>query len=121
MRIGAGARLGRLPLIEWQPHCEAWLATLKWLGVTAPMVIANRDGAGTPVERQLAPMLANGLKSYVENIATDYYAASSPTSKDEVVVLTLPWPADVHDMYKSKDGGAPTGLRSRSMRYHRHC
>jgi hypothetical protein len=36
---------------------------LKRLGPIAAKVIANRDGAGTPVERQLAPMLANGVKS----------------------------------------------------------
>jgi hypothetical protein len=101
MRIGAGARLGRLPLIKWQPHSEAQLATLKWLGTTAALAIANRDGAGTPVERQLAPILANGLKSYGENIATGYYAASSPTLKDEVV-LALPWPPDVKDMRKKQ-------------------
>jgi hypothetical protein len=62
-------------IIEWQPRNAAQLATLKRLGVTAATVIANRDGAGTPMERQIAPMLANGLRWYVENIATDFYAA----------------------------------------------
>lgn len=62
-------------IIEWQPRNAAQLATLERLGVTAATVIANRDGAGTPMERQIAPMLANGLRWYVENIATDFYAA----------------------------------------------
>ncbi|HLJ05991.1 MAG TPA: hypothetical protein VKT26_06955, partial [Acetobacteraceae bacterium] len=62
-------------IIEWQHRDAAQLATLKQLGVTAATVIANRDGKGTPVEQQFTPMLANGLRWYVENIATDYYSA----------------------------------------------
>ena len=62
-------------IIEWQHRDAAQLATLKQLGVTAATVVANRDGTGTPVEQQIAPMLANGLRWYVENIATDYYSA----------------------------------------------
>ena len=82
--ILAGALLGAsvpahawddFQIIEWQHRDAAQLATLKQLGVTAATVIANRDGAGTPVEQQFAPMLATGLRWYVENIATDYYSA----------------------------------------------
>jgi hypothetical protein len=62
-------------IIEWQHRDAAQLATLKRLGVTAATVIANRDGTGTPVQQQFAPMLATGLRWYVENIATDYYSA----------------------------------------------
>ncbi len=62
-------------IIEWQHRDAAQLATLKRLGVTAATVIANRDGTGMPVQQQFAPMLANGLRWYVENIATDYYSA----------------------------------------------
>jgi hypothetical protein len=62
-------------IIEWQRRDAAQLATLKKLGITAATVIANRDGTGIPLQRQIAPMLANGLRWYVENIATDYYSA----------------------------------------------
>ena len=62
-------------IIEWQHRDATQLATLKRLGVTAATILANRDGSGTPVERQFVPMLANGLRWYVENIATDYYSA----------------------------------------------
>jgi Beta-galactosidase len=62
-------------IIEWQHRDAAQLATLKQLGFTAAAVIANRDGTGTPVQQQFAPMLANGLHWYVENIATDFYSA----------------------------------------------
>ncbi len=61
-------------IIEWQARDAAQLATLKRLGVTAGTVIANRDGSGTPIARQIAPLLANGMRWYVENIATDFYA-----------------------------------------------
>ena len=62
-------------IIEWQHRDAAQLATLKQLGVTAATVIANRDGAGPPVRQQFAPMLATGLRWYIENIATDFYSA----------------------------------------------
>jgi hypothetical protein len=62
-------------IIEWQPRNEAQLVTLKQLGVTAGTVIADRDGTGMPVQQQIAPILANGLRWYVENIATDFYSA----------------------------------------------
>ena len=73
----AGATADAWPdyqIIQWQARSEAQLAALKRIGVTAGVVIANRDGTGTPVERQTGPLLANGLRWYVENIATDFYA-----------------------------------------------
>ena len=62
-------------IIQWQSRNEPVYAALKRLGVTAAMVMANRDGTGTPVEKQFAPMQAAGLSWYVENIATDFYSA----------------------------------------------
>ncbi len=62
-------------IIHWQQRDAAQLRTLKRLGITAATVMANRDGAGTPVEQQFAPMLAAGVGWYVENIATDFYSA----------------------------------------------
>ena len=62
-------------IIEWQARNEAQLVTLKRLGITAATVIAKRDDSGTPAEQQYAPMLAAGLRWYIENIATDYYSA----------------------------------------------
>lgn len=61
-------------IIEWQPRDAAQLATLKRLGVTAATVISRRDGRPIP-SQQYAPMLATGLRWYVENIATDFYSA----------------------------------------------
>ncbi len=61
-------------IIEWQPRNPAQLATLKRIGVTAATVIADRDGTGTPLDQQTAPLRQAGLRWYVENIATDFYA-----------------------------------------------
>ena len=61
-------------IIEWQPRNQAQLATLKRIGVTAATVIADRDGTGTPLDVQTTPLRQAGLRWYVENIATDFYA-----------------------------------------------
>ena len=61
--------------IIWQPGTEARAAGLRALGFTAGQVIADRagtDAAGTA--QHIAPLLANDLRWYVENIATDFYA-----------------------------------------------
>ena len=79
----AGALLAAMPahawddyqIIQWQPRNEPVYAALKRLGVTAAMVMANRDGTGIPAEKQFAPMRAAGLSWYVENAATDFYSA----------------------------------------------
>ena len=82
--LAAGALLGGAApayawddyqIIQWQSRNEPVYAALKRLRITAAKVMANRDGTGTPVERQYAPMLAAGLSWYVENIATDFYSA----------------------------------------------
>jgi hypothetical protein len=62
------------PIIEWQPRNAAQLTTLKRIGVTAATVIADRDGTGTPLPVQTAPLQQAGLRWYVENIATDFYS-----------------------------------------------
>ena len=63
------------PIIEWQPRNPAQLATLKRIGVTAAAVIADRDGTGTPLSVQTAPLLQAGLGWYIENAATDFFSA----------------------------------------------
>jgi len=63
------------PVIEWQPRNPAQLATLKRIGVTAAGVIADRDGTGTPLTVQTAPLIKAGLGWYIENAATDFYSA----------------------------------------------
>lgn len=65
--------------VIWQPRNPAQLAALKRMGVTAGVAPASRDDAAPPppaaVEDQVAPFLRQDLRWYVENIATDFYAA----------------------------------------------
>ncbi len=49
-------------IIEWQTRNPAQLAALKSIGVTAAAVIPDRDGTGTPIEVQTAPLRQVGLR-----------------------------------------------------------
>jgi hypothetical protein len=62
-------------IIEWQPRNAAQWKTLYGLGVTAAAVVADRDGSGPPLNRQTAVLQDFGLRWYIENIATDFYAS----------------------------------------------
>ena len=63
-------------IMEWQPRNVQQLATLKKIGVTGGMVMINRD-AGTfdPASPVPAALRSQGMRYYLENIATDFYAA----------------------------------------------
>jgi hypothetical protein len=59
----------------WQPHSQAGYAALKRLGITAGMVETDhRDESRTYVANNVEPLLANDLRWYLENIATDFYS-----------------------------------------------
>lgn len=60
-------------IIEWQPRSAAVLARLKSIGVTAGMVFVGRNGP--PAREEYTPLLANKMRWYVENLATDFYSA----------------------------------------------
>src|ERR1019366_9813737 len=62
-------------IIEWQNRDLTQLTMLQRLGVSAAMVMADRDGTGTPLARQTPAPRAAGLRWYVENLATDLYAS----------------------------------------------
>ena len=71
----AQAGWDRFQIIEWQARDARQLAALRELGITAATVIADRgDGLGQPLEAQIAAPRAAGLRWYVENMATDFYA-----------------------------------------------
>lgn len=70
----AAARWDGYQIIEWQPRGAAALATLKRIGVTGGMIFARMDGHGPPDRAQCAPLSANGMRWYIENIATDFYS-----------------------------------------------
>jgi hypothetical protein len=59
-------------IIMWQQQSSAGYAALKRLGVTAGMVHPWELDSATA--EPLAPMLANDMRWYIENIATDFYS-----------------------------------------------
>jgi hypothetical protein len=73
--VPAHAAWDAFEIIEWQPRAPNRLEALRRLGVTAVAVIADRDGTGTPLDLQTAPPRQSGLRWYIENIATDFYAS----------------------------------------------
>ena len=63
-------------IIMWQAQTAARYAGLRQLGVTAGAVLASRAGSDpAQVAAAVAPLREAGLRWYVENIATDFYAA----------------------------------------------
>ena len=63
-------------IMIWQQQTPARLAGLQRLGVTGAAMLANRTHVDpAAVAAQGAPLLAAGVRPYVENIATDFYAA----------------------------------------------
>ena len=64
------------PIIVWQDQTPERAAGLRRLGVTAGRVFGVRGPLSRErAARLAAPMLAAGWRFYVENIATDFYAA----------------------------------------------
>ena len=62
-------------IIHWQARDLTQWRTLRALGVTAATVIADRgDGLGTPMDRQETAPREAGVRWYIENSATDFYA-----------------------------------------------
>jgi hypothetical protein len=63
--------------VMWQAQPPAGYAALPGLGVGGGMLIGNANGPTTveAIASATAPMRAAGLRYYVENIATDFYAA----------------------------------------------
>lgn len=63
-------------VIAWQSRDEAAYAAMRRAGITAGVVIANRnDAAPAPLAPRIAPFRAAGLRWLIENIATDFYAS----------------------------------------------
>src|SRR5437764_799733 len=81
MRLADSALVEAVPwrnyqIIVWQPQTAPQYATLKRLGVTAGTVhLYKREQPAHLPQREIEPLLRNGLRWYVENIATDFYSA----------------------------------------------
>ena len=75
-RAAPAAGWADFPIIVWQTPLPAQLPVLARLGVTATAIIPDRrDGAPPPDPRPLDQLARHGIGFYVENTATDFYAA----------------------------------------------
>ena len=76
-------------VIMWQLHNELQYRALRQLGVTAGMVYSNNaDKPAATLAPEVAPLLASGLRFYVEDIATDFYSAyHRPASKGRFAAI----------------------------------
>ncbi|HTV44071.1 MAG TPA: alpha-amylase family protein [Stellaceae bacterium] len=61
-------------IVMWQPQTAAAYRTLKRLGITAGMVEAGHQADEPYDPAELAPLLGQDLRFYLENIATDFYS-----------------------------------------------
>jgi hypothetical protein len=74
-------------IILWQKPPANTLPALRRIGVTAGMILGQRDAPLTAAEASQAeaPLQAAGLGSYIENISTDFYAAYHRWTPDHPV------------------------------------
>jgi len=71
-------------IIMWQPQTASQYAALKRLGVTAGQVTADRARPDV-LSEDTAPLVANDMRWFVENIATDFYSAYHRWTPDRPV------------------------------------
>lgn len=72
----ADRRFDDYQIVMWQKQNATQWAALKRIGITAGTVFGDREGRGSAFTTpQIEPLLDHDLRWYVENIATDFYAA----------------------------------------------
>lgn len=113
-------------IIIWQDQTPERLAGLARLGITAGQIIATRNVPldRTKISQQTAPFLALRLRWYIENIATDFYAAyhrwhsNHPVTWlfDETKRLHHQDPTNVTAFIRTPSLSDPAWLRSISLR-----
>lgn len=117
-------------IIIWQDQTPVRLAGLTRLGITAGRIIGTRDGPLDPtkISQQTAPFLALRLRLYIENIATDFYAAyhrwrSNHTLSwlfDEAKRVHHQEPTNIAAFVRTPSLSDPAWLRSISLRLGQH-
>ncbi len=116
-RPAAAAGWDRYEIILWHNHGPAALAAARRLGVTAGLAFGVRDdlpeaALGLELDRRAAPLRAAGLGLYVENIATDFYAAYHRWQPDR----SLTWRFDeAHARHAADPGDASAFVREPSL------
>ncbi|MFO1057057.1 MAG: alpha-amylase family protein [Dongiaceae bacterium] len=100
-------------IIAWQPLAPAQYATLRAWGVTAGMVFGNRSDGGRPLDPStIAPLLDADLRWYVENIATDFYAAYHRWSGERPVNWRF---LEVQQRYREQPADGAASARAPSL------
>lgn len=117
-------------IIIWQHQTPAQLAGLARLGVTAGMIIGERDRQLDPaqIRQQAAPFLALHLRWYIENIATDFYSAYHRWQPDhpktwlfdEAKRLHRQEPGNLAAFIRTPSLSDPAWLRRIALRLWRH-
>ncbi len=105
---GRSAQAWDYPIIVWQDQTPARAAGLRQLGIDAGRVFGVR-GAISPeaAAQRLAPLLAADLQFYVENIATDFYAAYHRFHPDHPVT----WAFDEARALHARDRSDPAAFQ----------
>jgi hypothetical protein len=92
--------------IIWQPGTAARDAGLRALGFDAGAVIADRTGEDAAgLAQRIAPLRASGLRWYVENIATDFYAPYHRWQPDRPVTWLFDETRRLHQANPSDPAG----------------
>jgi hypothetical protein len=117
-------------IIIWQDQTPERLAGLARLGITAGRIIGTRKGLfdTTQLSKQTTPFLALRLRWYIENIATDFYAAyhrwhpNLPVNWlfDEAKRLHNQDPTNINAFLRTPSLSDPGWLRSIGLRLRRH-
>jgi hypothetical protein len=94
-------------IIVWQPQSAQQYRALKQLGVTAGMLQADRDTPDKLDAARVGALRTAGMRWYVENIATDFYAAYHRWTPDHAVNYRFD---EVKQRYAGKPGD-PAALR----------
>ena len=119
----AQAEWRRFEVILWHDHGPAARLGAVRLGVTAALLWGQRDGVdAAALRRQAAALRADGLGCYVENIATDFYAAYHRWRPDHPVTWAFDQVRALHRRDPADPSclaAPPEPLRPRLARHHR--
>lgn len=97
---------------DYQGGNAAQLATLRSIGVSALKVLAQREGDVHQVVARAAPARAAGLQIYIENIATDFYAAYHRWTPDHPVNWTF---TEAQTLYRANPDSMAPLMRAPSL------
>ncbi|MBN9560192.1 MAG: beta-galactosidase [Alphaproteobacteria bacterium] len=109
----AGKEWRDYEVIAWQSRDEAAYAAMRRAGITAGVVIADRnDAAPAPLGSRIAPLREAGLRWLVENIATDFYASYHRFTQGRAVNWRF---AEARKLYRANPADPAALIREPSL------